>query len=133
MESEDRRKHPRYGISTEVEIHYDSKSIVAMATDISNGGVGIRSSTDILPGTTARVDLKIPEEISMYCVAAWALRTHTAMVHENRIGFGISGVFYEGSIHQDHSAIDGIVHKIVSMYGQHDLLETDEEGDDEPE
>jgi hypothetical protein len=62
----------------------------------------------------------LPEESSMDCIAIWVPPTCAAMVHENRIGFDVDAAFYEGSIHQDPSAIDGIVDKIVSIYGSYD-------------
>ena len=55
MGSEDNRKHPRYGISTEVQIHYGSRSITAKAIDISNNGIAVESSVDIRPDTVATV------------------------------------------------------------------------------
>jgi hypothetical protein len=60
MAQEDRRKRPKYGITAEVEIHYDSKSISATGTELSNGSVEIGSSREILPGTTAGIGLGIP-------------------------------------------------------------------------
>ena len=70
MGSEDNRKHPRYGISTEVQIHYGSRSITAKAIDISNNGIAVESSVDIRPDTVATVAFGIPEEVILYCTAA---------------------------------------------------------------
>ncbi len=117
MEAKDTRKHPRYGISTEVEIHYGNRSITATAIDIGIGGVGVLSSSYIQPDTVATIGINIPEEVSFYCMAVWSLRALTKNRDGYRIGFVINGMLYEGTIHEDPSAIDKVIQKIISKYG----------------
>ena len=117
MESEDNRKHPRYGISTEVQIHYGGRSITARAIDISDNGIAVESSVEIGPDTVATVAFGMPEEVMFYCMTVWSVRTPLERGNEHRIGFIINGLRREGAVHHDLAAIDKAVEKIVSLYG----------------
>ena len=112
MESKVTRR-PRYGISTEVEIHYSDRAIVVPTIDIGNMGIGILSPVDIQPMTGARINIKIPEDVSFYCMSVWSSLTSPGY----KIGFTFNGMFYEGTVHDDPSMIDKVIQRIVSEYG----------------
>ena len=117
MGSEVNRKHPRYGISTEVRIRYGGRDITATTIDISSSGIGVESSADIRPDTPGTVTIGIPEEVTLYCTAAWSLRTPLEKGNEHRIGFAIDGSMHEGSVHHGLAAINRVIEKIVSKFG----------------
>ena len=117
MEVGEKRRHLRYGISTEIEIQYEEKSIIAEAIEISVDGLGILTSSSIPPEKPVRAVLKMPEEIILYCRSVWAVRTPTSGRNEYRTGFAVEGISRKGTIQRDPIMIDRIVQEIVSEFG----------------
>ena len=69
----DRRKEPRYDICIDVKAMISGNSFGATARNISGGGMEIRSSKSINPGSKLTVSLQIHEKFVFRGKVVWVL------------------------------------------------------------
>lgn len=117
MVSREKRRHLRYRISTEIDIHYGDRSITARAIEISLGGLGVLTSTNIPPDTIVRTVIKMSEEVICYGRAVWSISSASGDRSEYRIGFSIEGMSYRGTIERDPPMVEKIIQEVVSVFG----------------
>lgn len=74
MVKKERRREPRYAIKANLAVvTSDAVSFAATASDISAGGLRIRTSKAVLPGTGVAVFLQLDEELQFRGKVAWVL------------------------------------------------------------
>jgi hypothetical protein len=64
----ERRKYPRYGFQSDVEIVFGSETRRAFITDISIGGMFVITETPLLVGSPCKVRLLFTPPLELDCV-----------------------------------------------------------------
>src|SRR5690606_17626381 len=95
-----RRTSPRVVLGIPVAYRFGNTVATALTLNLSRGGIGIRTTTPLEPGTVARVRFRLPggrREIEIEARVAWA---------DRRTGMGLQ---FERVDPADQTAIDEFV------------------------
>ncbi len=89
VDRSERREHPRYAVSSEVEVRIDTEVIPGLLVDISIAGLRIRLPKVVKPSTDLVVTFSAEEEVRIFSHAVWTLEKSSAGLPSYLVGLRI--------------------------------------------